>query len=221
MLQQLATLCEEIHMPEQATRVVLQITPGLDLCTLRPMLEGLFHETQWEESLAGLRTVLGDDPHGFKILTCELLCALKTREIFRERGISEEIFVETMKCFTRFVCEHHESYGRYGFDRAFWTPRQISVKLLRIEQLEYELAVKDGEPVISLHIPADGRLNAESVDETLAETKEFLKTYFPDYPYKAIFCSSWILTVFTSPRISSMADLALMLTPGSLLPLLT
>ena len=58
---------------------------------------------------------------------------------------------------------------------------------------EWRLVLEYGDPVVSLHIPADGRLDAGSVDETLAETKEFLQTYFPDYAYKAFCCNSWLL----------------------------
>ena len=54
MLKQLATLCDEIGMPEQAATLVLQIAPELDLEGLRPLLEGLFREELWAESLAGL-----------------------------------------------------------------------------------------------------------------------------------------------------------------------
>ncbi|MBE6691624.1 MAG: hypothetical protein E7590_10190 [Ruminococcaceae bacterium] len=65
---------------------------------------------------------------------------------------------------------------------------------------KWHLVLEYGDPVVSLHIPADGRLDAESVDETLAGTKEFLRTYFPDYTYKAFYCNSWLL----DPRLATL-----------------
>ena len=38
---------------------------------------------------------------------------------YQKAGISEQMFADTMKCFPRFVREHKECFGDYGFDRAF------------------------------------------------------------------------------------------------------
>ena len=62
-----------------------------------------------------------------------------------------------------------------------------------LSKKEWQLVLEYGDPIVSLHIPADGRLDATAVDETLAMTKEFLKTYFPHYAYKGFYCGSWLL----------------------------
>ena len=190
MLQQLAVLCKEIDMPEQVTDLVLKIAPELDLTVFSPMLEGLFHETQWEESLAELRTALGDDPHGFKILTCELLCALKTREDYRKAGISDRIFLDTMDCFPRFVKEHMASFGCYGFDREWWTVHQLSSLLFRVGLLEFELRKKD----VALHIPTGAHLEPDAVDASLAAIQEMIATHFPQWKDLPKSCHSWLLS---------------------------
>ena len=58
---------------------------------------------------------------------------------------------------------------------------------------EYTPVLRRGDPIVSLHIPPDGSLSEEAVDETLEETKAFLLRYFPDYEYKAFYCGSWLL----------------------------
>ena len=190
MLKQLATLCDEIGMPEQAATLVLQIAPELDLEGLRPLLEGLFREELWEESLAGLRNALGDDPNGFKILTCELLCALKTRENYRNAGISDRIFVDTMDCFPRFVKEHMASFGCYGFDREWWTVHQLSGLLFRVGLLEFELRKQD----IALHIPTGAHLDPEAVDASLDAIREMIADHFPRWKDLPKTCHSWLLS---------------------------
>lgn len=73
-------------------------------------------------------------------------------------------------------------------DRGF-----VKKTTVTLSKNEWRLVLEYGDPVVGLHIPADGRLDDAAVDETLAQTKEFLKTYFPDYTYKAFCCNSWLL----------------------------
>lgn len=145
----LAQFCEKIALPDQVVERVLSVpeVPEALLVQLRtPEL--------WPLGRAAVKAYLKPDDDGFGELAAQLQCALKTRETYR---FSEEIFVETMKCFTRFVTEHLESYGRYGFDRGFWTVRQLSGVLFRIGELEYEIR----EDAIHLHIPSDAVLEPE------------------------------------------------------------
>lgn len=58
---------------------------------------------------------------------------------------------------------------------------------------EWTVVLSENDYVIDLHIPADGKLTPEMVDETIGEIKVFLKEYYPDYDYKAFTCSSWLL----------------------------
>ena len=100
-----------------------------------------------------------------------------------------------MKCFPRFIAEHRRSYGRDGFDRYWWTVRQISARLFRIGELEYELAEDNGgKPVIGLHIPSDTKLESDRLNESLRRADSFLRTYFPDWTEAPKTCESWLLS---------------------------
>ena len=171
----LQTLCERIALPSEVTARVLAF-PVFDDALLLPLRT----PGQWEEGRAALKEHLGDDPDGFGTLAAHLQCALKTREIYR---YSEEIYVETMKCFTRFVREHHASYGRYGFDRDFWTVRQLSAVLFRIGELEYEL--RDG--IIHLHIPSDAQLQRPRLRASWEAARAMLGG-------ADMVCRSWLLS---------------------------
>lgn len=59
---------------------------------------------------------------------------------------------------------------------------------------EWREVVRKGDPVISVHIPPTGKLTPELVDKTIAETKEFVSTYFPEFTYKAFVCESWMMS---------------------------
>ena len=88
----LQMLCEKIGLPGAVTARVLSVpaVPEEILCQLRtPEL--------WPLGRAALNAHLKPDGDGLKELAGHLQCALKTWEIYQERGISEEIYVQTMK----------------------------------------------------------------------------------------------------------------------------
>lgn len=184
-------LCRKINMPEEVTRKLVDIHRTLEVF---PCLELLTREETWSQGLEQLREALGEDPGGFKRLCCMLRCALKAKTEYDRLGISEQIYVDTMAAFSRFVREHQESYGCYGFDRGSWTPRQVSCRLFRIGQLEYEMTTLDGVGAVSLHIPTDVDLRPEvlrpSVQEGLAEFYRL----FPEYAGKKVWCHSWLMS---------------------------
>lgn len=141
-----------------------------------------------------LSKALKPDPYGYKILNVLLEIACKTYEDYQEKGVNEEIFNQTQKCFLRFACEYKESYGIYGFDTAFWVGRQLSMKLFRLGELEYEMVDLDGKNAISIHIPSDAILTDEKIDLSLRQAKEFFATFYPEYDKVTYFCFSWLLS---------------------------
>lgn len=184
-------LCRSINMPEEVTRQMVQIHDTLDFF---PCLDLLMQEEHWTEGLEQLECALGDDPCGFRGLCCMLRCALRSRDTYAQLNIPEQIYVDTMGAFSRFVREHRESYGSYGFDRGFWVTRQISAKLFRIGQLEYELTTRDGAPIVSLHIPTDADLRPEVLRPSLKEGLAELLRLFPEYNGTQVYCHSWLLS---------------------------
>ena len=151
-------LCRQINMPPEVTQALVEIHRTMEYFPCLPLL---MEENTWNEGLIQLKESLGNDPGGMKRLCCMLRCALMAKSEYDRLGIPEAIYVDTMGAFSRFVREHKESYGCYGFNRGSWTPRQVSCKLFRIGELEYELTQLDGKPAISLHIPTDVNLRPD------------------------------------------------------------
>ena len=174
-------ICEMIELPSGMSDQVVAFDEKFDYGTVEPYLQMLLEKENWDKGLTGIKETLGQDPDGVGMLSCMLHCGNKSWEMYRERGISKEIFAQTMKCFTRFVGEHMVSYGRYGFDRDFWTTRQLSLTLFRLGELEYELFSWKDAPAISVHIPSNSKMLPELIDASLAESVEFMKQYFPEY----------------------------------------
>ncbi len=190
----LEQLCEHIHMPAEVTGKVLKIREELDFAALHKAAGLLKRKSTWTKGLDKLKKALSEDPDGLKLLTCMLVTGLSTYEDYLKKGIGEEIYYATFGCFSRFVNEYKVSYGHDGFDRGFWAPRQLSMMLFRIGELEYEFFEWNGQKVINMHIPSDVVLTMENCRISFIKAKEFLSAYYPDYKYTAFVCDSWLLS---------------------------
>jgi len=135
-----------------------------------------------------------DITNGADRLAVHLLAAIDNRdEGCPWENIPENIWLDTMKAFTRFVGEHYASTGEYGFDRDFWTTRQVNAQLLRIGELEYEMCRHDEKEVISLHIPSDARLSADRLNASVAHARAFIAEWYPKWAEAPMVCSTWLL----------------------------
>ena len=150
--------------------------------------------SQWMDAWKQLTKILGPDEKGLRILACMLWAAVLTEEKYKTAGMPEDIFVETMKCFPRFIHEHKVSYGSFGFDRDFWTGRQLSLNLFRIGTLEYEKLIQQDGNRISIHIPSDAVLTGENCRVSVAQARDFFEKYAPDFCQVPYICQSWLLS---------------------------
>ena len=136
-----------------------------------------------------------ENDDGAGILLRQLMTAAENRRQGAWKDIPEEIWMDTMKCFPRFISEHRRSYGRDGFDRYGWTTRQIGARLFRIGELEYELAEnEEGERETGLHIPSDARLEPALMNASLEAADRFLRERFPEWADMPKTCESWLLS---------------------------
>ena len=184
--------CREIGLPEEAIRHVMVLHEHADF---HPDTHKLRRPETWDEGLLELKQEFGEDPLGYKMLCAQLRCAMDAWKDYEEMGFSRQMYVDTMAAFSRFVKEHLDSFGTYGFDRDFWTVRQISCTLFRIGQLEYELIHRDGEPVVSMHIPSDADLSLPDLRASYLHAREILNEAFPVWSNASVFCQSWLLSL--------------------------
>ena len=179
-------LLEEIRMPEEMGEAVLRCLGR----TAGPAPDG---STAEADQPVSDRKPEEEPFEGTADLSSHLLQAVRNRESGPWKGLPEQIFLDTMGCFSRFVREHHRSYGTWGFDRGFWTTRQAEARLFRIGQLEYELAEENGEKQLQLHIPSDALLETDLLNKSVGEAREFLKQWRPEWKDLPLQLESWLL----------------------------
>lgn len=63
-----------------------------------------------------------------------------------------------------------------------------------LSKSQWTLRLCAQDPVIRMHIPRDESFDPEIVERSYAQAREIFARHFPDYPYKAFFCNSWLMS---------------------------
>ncbi len=187
-------LYELIGLQEEVICQLQAIEEEVDLAQIDPLLSRLMDQKTMEKAYEELKAVLDEDEEQMRMLYCQLECVRRVWDRYRQKGISKIVYADTMKCFTRFLGECEQKNGRMFFDRGWWTYRQISMKIFRIGALEYEFCDGDEAGMTAVHIPSDADLSAASVQQSLAESRTFFTTFYPDRGHDKYICNSWLLS---------------------------
>lgn len=206
MEKELLSLAEELGIPAPVLAPLRQAAEALP-----PLpLDGLASPSTAGEAWARTAALLPDwrEDHGMAQLAAVLAAACRTRALYRERGIPDEIYLDTLKCLPRFLRETREITGDWDFDRGFWTWRQTGGLLYRLGALEFEYKLLGDAPapaglspsdgILSVHIPSDASLSREELDRSYAWAGAFFGG--PGAfcclagPPRAVLCGSWLLS---------------------------
>ncbi len=140
---------------------------------------------------------------GLRNLLSFLYMCEDVAEKYREMGISDEILVDTLYDIVLWTRNWSKVKGRTYLGELGWLTNHMTGRLHKIGRLQFcrgrcdmdipELGIKEGEPILEIHIPARGPLTREECEESIAMAKEFYAKYYPDYDYKCFTCSSWLM----------------------------
>ena len=64
-----------------------------------------------------------------------------------------------------------------------------------LKKSEWELYLTPDDDVIPVHIPPDEGFDHDTCEESYARAREIFDTYYPDKPYKAFHCRSWLISI--------------------------
>lgn len=187
-------LCDLIELQKGVKERVLAFSARFDFSIVEKLLKDFRDYKKIKSARLNLQEILGEDEDGIKILACMLKASANLYDVYKVKGISDEVYVETMKCYTRFINETYRMTGRYYFDRQWWTAREAGGHLYRIGELEYELKRLEGQQVIDIHIPSDANFSPKAVDESLEMAEEFLRIHYPEMSDCDFTCDSWLLS---------------------------
>lgn len=187
------TLCNKIKLQPQIKTRVFEFAHNFDFNTVDKQLKFFLIYEKMNDARLELQAILGEDEDNIKILTCMLKASADAYEIYKTKGISDKIYFDTMKCYTRFIDETYKMTGKLYYDRYWWTSRQAGCHLFRIGELEYEMKHIEDKIVIGIHIPSDADFSPSTVDKSLINAKMFFAEYYPNLANAEYRCHSWLL----------------------------
>ena len=184
-----------IELQEEIVEKLEAVKSQMDLPALEEKIAGMMEISTAHQSYTDLLELLGEDEGSIKMLYCQLEGARRDYDRYVQRGISKEVYVDTMKCFTRFIRECGEKHdGKLFYDRAYWSYRQVAMTLFRVGALEYEFRKHEELDALTIHIPSDADFSPASIDASLAAADEMFKACFPEYKSAFFMCDSWLLS---------------------------
>lgn len=189
----LTDLCNKINLQPKIKTCVLAFADSFVFGTVDKQLEDFLTYEKMKTAQLELQAILGDDEDKIKILACMLKASAEAYDIYKAKGISDEIYFATMKCYTRFINETYKMTGKLHFDRYWWTARQAGCHLFRIGELEYEIKHLDDKIVLGIHIPSDADFSPSAVDKSLASAKSFFAEHYSELADAEFRCHSWLL----------------------------
>ncbi|MFB6548816.1 acyltransferase domain-containing protein [Streptomyces sp. NPDC056405] len=133
-----------------------------------------------------------------------------TRAYHQERGIPAETTRHTLADLGRNMASHRRRHGTGGVRAPRWLAHHFRGELYQLGRLQFERATigqrtapvlrsagldaVPGEPCLNLHIPDyRGPLTPAACDRSLGLAREFFRRHFPEEPYRAAMCHSWLL----------------------------
>lgn len=189
----ISTLCNQIELQPEIKDRVLAFAQNFDFGTVEKLLRDFLVYEKMDKALSELKAVLGEDGDHTKILACMLKASADVYEVYKEKDIGDDIYFDTMRCYTRFIGETYRMTGKLYFDRCWWTTRQAGCHLFRIGELEYEMKHIDSGVVIGIHIPSDADFAPVAVDRSLQNAKVFFEKHYPVLAKAEYRCHSWLL----------------------------
>ena len=198
-MEYLTDLMERIQLQPEARAVVSGIRPLIAGDALEKIRIAFFRGEDTNPEIETLAERLGCEKYGM-FLTVYLLLSETTREIYRERGIDEAIFYDTMTDIPIWVNVSFRDYGIWGLREYGWIAGQLRARLFRLgrlqfERIEYRFAqpytragrtIQNGDPIINMHIP-------EGDSITLDKRLDSYRRAYRFFNLEWFTCGSWLL----------------------------
>lgn len=165
--------------------------------------EGRIDYTEALNIMNGVAEKTGIHQFTVKLLLFILLSEHLER-LYKEKGLSEKIFYDSMCDLKYKLLECHKLHGVWGGMTASWFPRFFDVTRFALGRLQFELMdswfdyddedihIKTGEHIINVHIPSSGKLLQEDCLDSYKQAYEFYKEYQKD-GVLYMYCHSWLL----------------------------
>lgn len=70
----------------------------------------------------------------------------------------------------------------------------VETALTALPKAQWHLCLCETDKVIRIHIPKEGSFDKKTIMDSYVRARKVFAECFPDHPYKAFFCSSWLMS---------------------------
>ncbi len=103
------TLCTQINLQPEIKKYVIEFLDNFNFHIVKKQLKEFLIYEKMNDARIELQAILGDDADNIKILTCMLKASADIYDVYKLKGISDDVYFDTMKCYTRFINETYEN----------------------------------------------------------------------------------------------------------------
>ena len=208
----LSTFCREFRFPAEAEQSLLADLSAFTADErAKELLDGYVngYTGAWSidhgkalDELSDMADTVGVSPYAVHMIFYILLSP-KLRELYREKGIADEVFRDSMDDLRCKLYECKTVCDVWGSFVAIWFSRFFNFTLYGLGRLEFAPLrfrgeyekngniLHDGDFVIDVHIPSKGRLPYEAVEDAYRRAAKFFEKETGGKP--VFFCESWML----------------------------
>ena len=121
----------------------------------------------------------------------------------KELGIPEELLLDNLGDIVRWAKIWSELKGQLYLGELCWLKWHFRMRIFKLGRLQFltgfarqdipAAGVREGDPVLEIHIPRCGPLDPQACKASLAAAPAFFAKYFPEHPWKCFTCNSWLL----------------------------
>ncbi|MFH0919848.1 MAG: acyltransferase domain-containing protein [Fibrobacterota bacterium] len=125
-----------------------------------------------------------------------VLAVAEEGALFTEEGVLQSPDASASPAgTTRLVERENEVIGNPVDPAGFVLAKQV-----RLPRPAWQPCLRRGDTVLSLHIPAGGKMDWESVTRSFERAVDFFKRHHPDSPFRALVLKTW----FMDPRLGEL-----------------
>ena len=121
-----------------------------------------------------------------------LYAAEKMAERYKETGIPDEIYLDTLSDLRNKLIECKKLKGEWGTFVAWWLAGYFRLNRFALGRLQYEVVDHEGKPALNCHIPSGSPLRFEAVMDSLRKAYDFYPSVRMDGKITVV-CHSWLL----------------------------
>ena len=125
---------------------------------------------------------------------CEAL-----EKAYNRKGIPEAVLLDTLSDIRYWLDTWYHLKGELYLGELGWLRHHMRMQLFRLGRLQFCMAPASqlldfaGDPILEVHVPADGPLHPDACKEAIDQARDFFSRYFPEYHYRYFTCVSWLL----------------------------